>query len=131
MWSSLLRLSERWSCGMRSDLSRGDIWWVDWSPGRGSEQTGRRPALVVQRDVANHNPNYPLTIVAAISTKRRGVSAHVPIQPSGGNGLVALSYVKCEQLVTISKHRLERRLGRVTASELAAVDAALRLVLDL
>lgn len=116
---------------MRSDISRGDIFWVDWFPGRGSEQTGRRPALVVQRDEANYNPNYPLIIVVAISTKGRRISVHVPIQPSDENGLAFLSYVKCEQLVTISKDRLENRLGRLTKAELAEVDKALKLILDL
>jgi len=86
---------------------------------------------VVQRDAANRNPNYPLTIVAAISTKRRGVSLHVPLEPSTENGLATRSYVKCEQLLTIAKDRLERRSGRATAEELAGVDAALRAVLDL
>ncbi|MBX3168336.1 MAG: type II toxin-antitoxin system PemK/MazF family toxin [Candidatus Eremiobacteraeota bacterium] len=46
-----------------------DLYLVDWSPGRGSEQTGRRPALVVQENAASANPNYPLTIVAAVTTQ--------------------------------------------------------------
>ena len=51
-----------------NDPFRGDVWLVDWSPSRGSEQSGMRPALVVQTDAANQNPRYPNVIVAAIST---------------------------------------------------------------
>ena len=54
---------------MSKTLKRGEIWWVDWSPGRGSEQQGVRPALIVQTDAANLNPKYPNTIVVAINSK--------------------------------------------------------------
>jgi mRNA interferase MazF len=115
----------------RTDLSRGDIWWVEWSPGRGSEQAGRRPALVVQRDAANRNPTYANTIVAALTTRRRGLSFHIEVQPSPENGLTATSYVMCEQLLTISKGRLKERLGHMGANDVRRVDLALRRVLDL
>jgi mRNA interferase MazF len=113
------------------EISRGDIWWVNWSPGRSSEQTGRRPALVVQTNAANHNPNYPNTIVVAVSTKGREVPFHVRLEPSEENGLSMLSFAKCEQVLTISKDRLEQRLGRVGEHELEQVDSALRMVLNL
>ncbi len=113
------------------EISRGDIWWVNWSPGRGSEQIGRRPALVVQTNAANHNPRYPNTIVVAISTKAREVPFHVRLEPSPDNGLGATSYAKCEQVMTISKQRLEERLGHVSESDMQEVARALRLVLSL
>ena len=50
---------------------RFEIWLVNWNPGRGSEQEGLRPSLVIQTDAGNINPNYPNTIVLAISTKGR------------------------------------------------------------
>ena len=52
-------------------IRRGQIWLVDWSPGRGSEQLGKRPALIIQTDAANTNPRYPNTIVLTLSTKGR------------------------------------------------------------
>jgi mRNA interferase MazF len=113
------------------DPRRGEIWWVDWSPGRGSEQTGRRPAVIVQTEPANLNPRYPNTIVAAVSTKGRGVRAHVRVDPTDENGLAAPSFVKCEQLMTLSKVRLERRLGQLNPTDLQRVAAALRIVLAL
>jgi mRNA interferase MazF len=116
---------------MTTDISRGEIWWLDWSPGRGSEQVGRRPGLVVQSDVANHNPRYHNLIVVAVSSKGSNVPFHIALAASEQSGLAIPSYAKCEQLMTTSKDRLERRLGRVTEDELTAVDAALRLVLDL
>jgi mRNA interferase MazF len=78
--------------------SRGEIWEVDWSPGRGAEQTGRRPALIIQNDYGNHSDVYPNTIVATISTKGRNIPFHIFIRRSRDNGLKADSYVKCEQV---------------------------------
>ncbi len=110
---------------------RGEIWRMDWSPGRGSEQTRRHPALIVQTDPANHNPRYPNTIVVAISTKGRNVPSHVYVEPTDTNGLTAPSFIKCEQILTISKDRLEARLGCLSPNDLEQVAAALRMVLEL
>ena len=116
---------------MNKQVRRGDIWVVDWSPSRGSEQTGMRPAVVVQTDAANTNPHYPNTIVVTVSTKGKAVSFHVPVNPSGENGLKEASFVKCEQVLTISKDRLVRRLGALEERHLQAVVASLRRVLEL
>jgi mRNA interferase MazF len=113
------------------DPRRGELWWVDWSPGRGSEQAGRRPALIVQTDPANRNPRYPNTIVATVSISGRHVPSHVRIEPDAQNGLSTASFVKCEQLMTISKERLETRLGRLRSEDLDDVGAAMRIVLAL
>ena len=110
---------------------RGEIWWVNWSPGRGSEQMGRRPALIVQTDPANHNPRYPNTIVITLSTKGRDVPSHVRIAPTAENGLAAPSFIKCEQLLTMSKVRLENRMGRISPDDFDRVAVALRTVLEL
>lgn len=113
------------------DPRRGEVWLVDWSPGRGSEQLGRRPAVIVQTDPANRNPRYPNTIVVAVSTQGREVPTHVTLEPSSGRGLSRRSFAKCEQVLTISKDRLVRRVGRLEESDVARVAAALRIALDL
>lgn len=113
-------------------LRRGDLFWVDWSPARGSEQAGRRPALIVQGDAGNSSTTYPNTIVAAVSTKGREIPLHVRLRPSPRSGLRKTSWVKCEQVMTISKQRLSPEpIGRLDAAELQQVDAALRLSLAL
>lgn len=112
-------------------VRRGEIYWLDWNPGRGSEQAGRRPALVIQENPASSNPNYPMTIVAAISTKGRLIPAHVQVQPSAQNGLAATSYVKCEQLQTVSKERLDQYIGELDSADMARVNHALKTVLAL
>ncbi len=110
---------------------RGEIWDVNWSPGRGAEQQGTRPALIIQNDRGNASPNYPLIIVASMSRTERELPLHVRIAPNEENGLTDFTDVKCEQVMTIEKSRLLRRRGSISTEELSRVDHALKLSLDL
>jgi mRNA interferase MazF len=112
---------------------RGEIWIVDFDPGRGSEQRGRRPALVLQNDAGNQNSQYLNTIVLAMSTKGRPIPFHIQITPNPQNGLLEVTYVKCEQILTISKTRLLglRALGRLSPAEMRKVEVAVKLSLAL
>jgi len=110
---------------------RGEIWLVDWTPGRGSEQAGKRPSLIVQCDLINQHSRYDNTIVAAITTNSRPLHFHIPILPNAENGLIAPSFIQCEQLMTIACDRLESLIGCLTPDELELVDQALRRVFEL
>jgi mRNA interferase MazF len=116
---------------MSKQPKRGEIWLLDWSPARGSEQAGHRPALVLQTDAANANPKYPNTIVLAVSTRGKPVPFHIAVQPSKQNGLSESSYIKCEQVLTVAKERLTRRLGMLEADYLQEAGKAVSHVLEL
>lgn len=115
----------------RSDVRRGEVWLVDWSPGRGSEQLGKRPAVVLQTDAANANPRYPNTIVLAVSTKGLAVATHVQLKPDTHNGLREVSWVKAEQVLTVSKDRLVTRWGSLAPADLCMVEQAVKTALGL
>jgi len=113
-------------------IRRGEVFWVDWSPARGSEQAGRRPALIVQGDAGNQSTTYPNTIVVAISTHGREIPLHVRLPAATVKGLRKTSFIKCEQILTISKERLSSEpAGRVDDRVMADVESALRLSLAL
>lgn len=116
---------------MSKQPKRGEIWLLDWSPSRGFERAGFRLALVVQTNSANGNPTYPNTIVLAISTKGKSVPFHVAVSPTPTNGLTETSFIKCEQVLTVSKDRLLRKLGVVEQQCIYAIDQALGLVLEI
>jgi len=115
----------------RADIRRGELYWLDWSPSRGSEQAGRRPALILASDAANQNPRYPLTIVVALSTAQRNVLTHVIVEPNAENGLHTRSSIKCEQVMTVSKDRLLGKIGRLVEADMARVEIALKRALSL
>jgi mRNA interferase MazF len=107
---------------------RGEVWLVNWNPGRGSEQVGKRPALVIQNDIGNERA--PTTIVAAISSSLRLYPMNVEINPPEG-GLDLPSIIKTSQILTVSKERLEKRLGRLSKERMDDVDKAIKLSLAL
>jgi mRNA interferase MazF len=106
---------------------RGEIWMVNFSPGRGSEQEGTRPALVIQNDVGNR---YAVTtIVAAVTSTIKIYPVTVPLK-KGEGGLPRSSMVNLAQLLTIDRARLRRRVGMLSAERIALVDAAIPVSLD-
>jgi len=107
---------------------RGEIWLVNFNPARGSEQKGIRPALVIQNDIGNEVS--PITIVAAISTSVKIYPINVKIK-SSESGLDKDSVVKLNQIRTIDKGRLIRKLGKLNPSKMDAVKSALLLSLGL
>jgi mRNA interferase MazF len=113
---------------MKGFPKRGEVWLVNWNPARGSEQAGRRPALVIQNDIGNKKA--PTTIVAAISSSVKLYPMNVEINPPEG-GLNHPSIIKTSQILTVSKERLERRLGQINSASLNEVDRAIKLSLAL
>lgn len=109
--------------------ARGEVWLVDLDPVRGHEQAGRRPALVVSVDALNQSAA-ELAIVLPITSRRKNVRSHVPVQPPEG-GLDRISFVKCEDVRSVSTIRLDRRLGAVGSETMRSVEDRLRLLLDL
>jgi mRNA interferase MazF len=106
---------------MYKKVFRGEIWIVNWNPGRGSEQNGLRPSLVIQNDMGSSNPNYGNVIVLAISTKSSDIPFHIEIKPNTENGLNEKSFVKCEQIMTISKDRLISKVGNIDRETLLKI----------
>ncbi len=108
---------------------RGEVWTVDLDPGRGHEQTGRRPAIVVSTDRFNHGPA-GLVVVVPITSVEKRIPLHVEVAPPEG-GLRRRSFIKPEDLRSISTERLERRLGTVSSATMEAVETRLRVLLEL
>lgn len=107
---------------------RGEIWLVNWNPARGSEQAGKRPALIIQNDIGNDKAS--TTIVAAISSSVKLYPINVKVEPREG-GLDRTSIVKAGQILTIDNNRLEKRIGQLGIDKMKKVDRAIRLSLDL
>lgn len=107
---------------------RGEVWQVNFNPGRGSEQRGIRPALIIQNDVGNQYAT--TTIVAAITTTIRKFPVTVVVA-RGEGGLKLRSMVNLAQLLTVDKSRLTKKLGNLSTPRMAEVDEAARVSIGL
>ena len=111
------------------EIKRGQIYYADLSPTKGSEQGGVRPVLIVQNDKGN---KYAPTVIVAIITSRN-TKAKLPthIWLSVTDGFKVNSMVELEQLRTIDKSRLKDYIGEVQEGEQRLIDEALKISLAL
>jgi mRNA interferase MazF len=114
-------------------MMRGDIYWTDFAPRSGSEQTGRRPAIVMTDDVYNLNARWMSIIVVPMSTSpkqaRRGPTA-VEI-PGAEAGLPRTGVAVCHQVTTVDRSKLLKRMGSLPERLLASVSEGVKAAMDL
>ena len=96
-------------------ILRGEIRWADLDPVQGSEQSGRRPVVILSEDVFNERSGTVIAMAITSQEPRVGfplvlelVDAHLPKR----------SWVKISQIRTLSTKRIGPRLGRVSEEEL-------------
>ncbi len=111
-------------------VERGTIVLVDLDPTVGHEQRGVRPCITVSDPDVNADQRFPLIAVVPV-TGTAGEGALYPALAPGKSGLTKVSYALVDQLRSVDKRRIRRVFGRITKSELAAVDSGLGLFLGL
>ncbi len=99
-------------------VSRFEVYLVSLDPTVGSEIQKARPCLVVSPDEMNHH--IATVIIAPMTTRGRSYPTRVPCRFQGKEGQIVL-----DQLRTVDKKRLVRRLGSVPAPTQHAVLAVL------
>lgn len=127
----MARISRHQQAQKVSSLRRGDVCLVAFDPTVGYEIQKTRPALVVQNDVGNQFS--PLTIVAAITSKvsMEPFPVEVAIQPAPANGLSQQSAIRLDQIRTIDRSRVIKRLGAIDTVSMRKVDQAIKISLGL
>ena len=114
---------------MPQKIARGEVWLADLNPVRGHEQAGKRPCLVVSVDLFNQGAA-GLVIVVPITSKDKSIPFHVAVNPPDG-GLKVRSFIKCEDVRSISVERLDKRLGSLSTQAFADVEDRLRILMGL
>jgi len=109
---------------MAKDIRRGEIYWVNWNLGRGSEQGGLRPALVIQNDIGNKYS--PTTIVAALTTAVEKPYPFLVRVTAKESGLPRDSTVNLAVILTIDKTRLTRKCGELSEAKMSEVNEAIK-----
>jgi mRNA interferase MazF len=102
-------------------VKRGEIWLVNLDPTVGSEIKKARPCVVVSP--TELNDHLRTLIVAPMTSKGFAAPFRVPVTHAGTKGLILL-----DQIRTVDKARLAKRLGAITAKTLSASLATLQQV---
>jgi len=107
--------------------SRAEIWEVNLGEGKGHEQSGQRPGLIVSVNEFNHGPA-GLVVVLPLTSVDKQIPWHVKIEPPEG-GVTEESYIKTEDIRSLSKSRLSSRWGEVSKTTMADIKDRLRILL--
>lgn len=112
-------------------IRRGDIWWASLDEPHGSSPGYERPVLIVQSDAFNRSRINTIVVVAISSNLRLAEAPGNIAITRQASGLPKPSVVNVSQILSIDKSCLDRRVRQLRRQEFAAVEAGLRLVLDL
>lgn len=109
-------------------IKRGEIYLANLNPSLGSEQSGIRPVLIIQNDTGNRYS--PTVIVLAITSKeKKNIPTHVKI--GAMQGLEKDSVVLVEQVRTVDKERLIKKLGMLSFEKMQEIKEALKISLNI
>ncbi len=108
---------------------RSEIWFLNPDPTEGREQADSRPALVISADAFNQGPA-DLVVVLPVTSVAKGIPFHVPVLPPEG-GVRHASFVKCEDVRSVSRSRLRERWGIAGPQTMAAAEDRLRILMGL
>ena len=111
---------------MYSEIKRGEIYYIDLSSSKGSEQGGLRPCVIVQNDKGNEHA--PTTIIIPLTTQtKRKLPTHANVREG-----TKLSLALCEQIRTIDKSRISGRpIGKCSPHTMEQIDMCLKISLGL
>lgn len=112
------------------NLKRGEIILVNLEPVKGSEQGGIRPCLVIQND--DGNKISPITIIASITSKEftKEYPTNVFISKQESH-LDRDSTIMLNQIKTIDKSRIIKKISSLDYNTMRKVDIALKISLDI
>ena len=99
-------------------LLRGEVRWADLSPGRGHEQTGRRPVLILSHDVFNERSGTVIAMAITSQPQRAGFPLTLEIQTEG---LPKRSWLKISQVRTLAVERIGKRIACLSPEEIAHI----------
>jgi mRNA interferase MazF len=99
-------------------ILRGEIRWADLAPARGHEQAGLRPVLILSHDIFNERSG---TVIAmAITSQAQKAGFPLTFELKSGD-LPKKSWVKINQVRTLSSERIGELVGKASAQELSQV----------
>ena len=108
-------------------MRQGEIWFADLNPTKGSEQSGKRPVVIVSGDTLNDA--LPVVIVVPITSKIKLYPTCVLLLANKKNGLKNDSEAVPFQIRAVAKKRLTKQIGHVTENEFREIFKGLFLAL--
>ena len=111
-------------------IRNGSIYWVDFSPGKGSEPMGRRPGLVIQDDILNDSKLNTVVMLAITSTLKFGELPGNVVLGKGEANLPKRCVVNVTQFKSVDKKSLKEKIGTLSKERMEEIYQGIELVLS-
>ena len=108
-------------------MKQGEIWEMYFDPVKGSEQGGRRPAVIISGNLLNQYLN--VVIVCPLTTKIKNYKGNLILEPNAENGLENVSEVLTFHIRSVSKDRLRNKLGEIPMKDVEFIKSTLNDIL--
>ena len=108
-------------------IKQREIYEVYLDPVKGSEQAGRRPAVVISGDLANDNLN--TVIICPLTSVLKNYHGNLILEAGYPYGILKKSEVMTIHIRAIAKERLQKRLGMISSAELEQIKNTLSKIL--
>jgi len=112
-------------------IRKGSIYWVDFSPSKGSEPIGRRPGLVLQSDVLNDSKINTVIMLSITSTMKFGELPGNVILRKGEANLPKKCVINVTQIKSVDKSSVKEKIGTLSSKKMNEVYDGLKLVMSL
>ncbi|MGB0879258.1 MAG: type II toxin-antitoxin system PemK/MazF family toxin [Polaribacter sp.] len=108
-------------------MKQGEIWELYLNPTKGSEQNGRRPAVIISGNMLNKY--LQVVIVCPMTTSIKNYKGNLIIEPNEINGLPKVSEVLTFHVRSVSKTRLDKKIGKIPISDVEIIKKTLNDIL--
>lgn len=108
-------------------MKQGEIWELYLNPTKGSEQSGRRPAVIISGNLLN--TYLQVVIVCPLTTSIKNYKGNLIIEPNETNGLEKISEVLTFHIRSVSKTRLDKKLGKIPLQDVERIKKTLNDIL--
>ncbi len=108
-------------------MRQGEIWEVYLDSTTGSEQSGKRPSVIISGNLANEN--LKTVIICPLTSKLKNYHGNLVVSPNKINGLSKKSEVMTVHIHSISKERFKNKLGTFNSDELSKIIESLNKII--
>ncbi len=112
-------------------IRKGSLYWVDFSPGKGSEPIGRRPGLVIQNDILNDSKLNTVIMLAITSTMKFGELPGNVVLNKGEANLPRKCVINVTQVKSVDKVSIKEKIGTLSKKRMEEVYNGLKVVMSI
>ena len=109
-------------------MKQREIWYANLNPGKGSEQLGFRPVVIISGDILNQY--LKVVIICPLTTKIKNYKGNVVLEADELNGLSEKSEIMVFHIRSISKDRLVKKIGSIAEDQLKELKSGLDDILN-